>query len=99
MFGLTTNIDYTIKGFLSKTYGKLHGHGKDKYNMMMEFEYWLPTWANNTDFSYWMDAATEVQWKAYLNTPNLSFQYSRQVLANMPSPRYKAYEHSNFEEI
>jgi len=34
-----------------------------------------------------------------LTTPDLSYQYANMILANMPSPRYKVYENSNFEDI
>ena len=84
---------------MSKTYGKLP-ETDAKLQLMMEFEYWVPAWANHTDFSWWIeDEETETQWRTYLNTPGLSYQYANQVLANMPSPRYKAYEHNNFDQI
>ena len=47
---LETKIDYTIKDFLTKTYGKLPDIDAKK-QLLMEYEYWLPAWANNTDFS------------------------------------------------
>ena len=56
---IETVIDYTIKDFLSKTYGKIPDNSA-KSQLMMEFEYWVPAWANHTDFSYWMDTETEV---------------------------------------
>ena len=56
---IETVIDYTIKDFPSKTYGKIP-ESNAKNQLMMEFEYWIPTWANHTDFSYWMDEETEV---------------------------------------
>ena len=97
-FALETEIDYTIKDFLTKTYGKLPDNDA-KTQLMMEYEYWVPAWANHTDFSDWLDEETETHFKEYLNSPGISYQYSNMILANLPSPRYSAYEHNNFDSI
>ena len=34
-----------------------------------------------------------------LSVPRLAYQYADQIVANMPTPRYKAYENSNFQDI
>ena len=66
----------------------------------MEYKYWLPTWTNNTDFGPWsVDWWTTDELREWVNSiPDISYYYASQIIANMPSPRYKAYENNNFDE-
>lgn len=67
----------------------------------MEYEYFTDTLANNTVFkSTWIDEDTSAQFKSWmLSVPDLSYQYSAMIIANMPSPRYESYENSDFQKI
>lgn len=67
-----------------------------KNQIIMEYEHFTDTLANSTAFnSTVMSAETTEQLRQWmLSEPDLSYQYASMIIANMPSPRYKAYENS-----
>jgi hypothetical protein len=85
---------------VSKTYGKMPDTDSKK-QILMEYEYFTDLFAESTTFNATLvDEETQAQLKAWmLTTPRLAYQYADQIIANMPSPRFKSYENSNFDEI
>lgn len=57
--------------------------------------------ANNTVFNETMvEATTALQFKNWmLSEQDLAYQYANMLLVNLPSPRYKTYEDSDFQHI
>ena len=64
----------------------------------MEYEYYTDMLANSTTFDpEHYSAETSEQIKAWMiSVPRLAYQYARSLMSNMPSPRYTAYEDSDF---
>ena len=62
----------------------------------MEYEYFMDILANSTKFNETVvSPETEKQIKQWmLSQPDLSYQHASQIIANMPSPRFQAYENS-----
>ena len=61
----------------------------------------MSTMANNTAFnSTCVDDETANYFLSWMRSaPGLSYQYSNQILANLPSPRYQTYEQSDFDNV
>ena len=90
-------IECTVYAMLDRTYGKMPDSGA-KQQVIMEFAYYAHMLANTTTWNETIvPQATQTQFKSWmLSEKDLSYQYANMIAANMPSPRYKAYENSNF---
>jgi len=66
----------------------------------MEYEYYMDLFASSTTFPPEVDEETQAQLRTWVySTPGIAYQYANQIIANMPSPRFKSYENSNFQDI
>ena len=95
----STKIPCTVRAMISETYGKMPKSGADR-QIIMEFEYYMSYFseAGNTVFNKkYVDQATGESMLAWMRQQDeLSYHFSNQIIANMPSPRYQSYENSNF---
>ena len=64
----------------------------------MEYTYFTDMIANMTTFNQtYVDDALALQFRVWmLSVPDLAYQFADMIVANLPSPRYKSYENSNF---
>lgn len=67
----------------------------------MEYEHFLTILAKSTTFDdSLVDKDISSQLFAWMQSdPNLPYQFSNQIISNMPSPRISSYEHSDFSDI
>ena len=96
----TTYFSCTVKDFISKTYGKMPDKGANK-QIIMEYEYYMDIFSKSTTFNPdFVDEELGSHLIAWMQSvPDLSYHFAGQIVANMPSPRYHAYENSNFQDI
>ena len=82
---------------LDKTYGKMPEMSAN-VQIFMEYKYYTHMFANTTTWNETsIPLSTQKQFTDWmLSVEDLSYQYASQIAANMPSPRYTAYENSNF---
>ena len=64
----------------------------------MEYEHYLKLIASHTTFDAGaINNETSTRFLKWMkNTPDLAYQYATMIVSNMPPPRFKAYEDSNF---
>ena len=83
----------TVVGFLDGTYGKYINNNIEN-TVIMEYSNFLPfilpylTVNNNANFNTYVQTNTQ-----------LLYYFADFLMYNLPSPRYKYYESSNFEAI
>ena len=85
---------------ISETYGKMP-LSKAKNQIIMEYEHYMDIFTESTTFNplLFSEELSTAFTDWLKQEPNLSYQFASQIVANMPSPRYEAYENSNFQDI